>query len=116
MTVLWTKFTPREDNVRPFNALWVFSAPWAHPLWSQYAIFLYDLTTAFEKTPVIHKPGVTHEVVCYALSPDHPFKVPEGDADPEESAIIPLTPPNFGYQFVAVDDAAAQARIQSLVD
>lgn len=96
---------------RPFNATWVLDAPYAHSLWSQHAVMLFDLTTPFGDTaPHIYKPGVTHEVICYAVDPNHPIG---GENDLAKMHL--LTPPNFGYQITAKDDAEAEARIGRLV-
>ncbi|QIG66770.1 hypothetical protein EVB27_100 [Rhizobium phage RHph_TM16] len=111
MTYAWKDTHPRSAEV--FNVAWVIDAPWAHPIWSQYVLWLYDLTSDFEKPPTIHLPGATHEFMLFALDPEHP--VPR-DQPPSETKFKPLTPANYGYQFVADSNQAAEERIQELVD
>ena len=108
---------PRETS-RPMNTTWLFEAPFAHPMWHQYVIALYDLTTPFEPEKLrLKRPGMTHEFLLYALDPDKPIaKLPRiVDREPEFPMPL-LSPPNYAYQFPAADDAAAIDRIQGLVD
>ena len=101
---------PATDN-KAFQALWVISVPWAHPVWHSYSISLCDLTTNMGKKPVLLKKGVTHEIVVMALNPD--FEIPE-EITP---GWVPqaLTPPNHAYQFKAESDDDACKRIVDLV-
>jgi hypothetical protein len=94
----------------PFYRTWILDVPWAHPLWSQYAIFLYDLTTEMDTVPNIYLEGATHEFLLYALDPAHKL---EPDLPKE---IHRLEPANHGYQFIAASDEAAELRIQGVVD
>jgi hypothetical protein len=87
---------------------WVVQAPWAHPLWSCYAV----LCVALRDVPgvpaaKINLPGATHEVLLYALDPDH---TPAVDEKPR-----PLIPVNFAGQFIEPSDEAADARIERAV-
>lgn len=87
---------------------WIASAPYAHPVWSYYAI----LCIALRDVPGVPKAkinleGATHEVMVFALDPD---VVPVIDDTPRV-----LRPINFVGQFVATDDAAAEARIRQAV-
>jgi hypothetical protein len=94
----------------PYSAVWYVDAPWAHPLWRQYALFLVDLTTETGTPPLLYAQGVTHEVDVWAVDP----KLPVTDIDDRNTAHL-LTPQNHGYQFRAESDAAAEARIADLV-
>lgn len=102
---------PRNDSV--FGKSWWVDAPWAHPVWSSYAVMLYDLTSQSGDgiQPTIHAQGVTHEVVVMALDPQ--------DAGyrewTSEKAPSLLQPPNHIYQFYAKNDTAAAQRIETLV-
>lgn len=87
---------------------WIASAPYAHPMWSRYAI----LSVALREAPgvpqaKVNLDGATHEVMVYALNPD---KAPAVDDLPSI-----LHPANFTGQFVAPDDLAAAARVQQAV-
>jgi len=108
----------KDDSLRNaeiFNVAWVINAPWAHPVWSQYVLMLYDLTSSSEKhgEPLLHLPGATHEFFLWAIDPDHPIEK-EGALQPED--IHRLTPPNYGYQFKAASHQAAEERLQAIVD
>lgn len=93
-------------------ALWIVTAPWAHPLWSQYAFSLVDLTTPVPgQPPVIHLPGATHEFLLFAINPDMPV-----DKWSDRQPGWLLSPINCGYQFIAESHEAALARIQGYVD
>lgn len=87
---------------------WIASAAYAHPLWSHYAI----LCVALRDVPGVPKAkvnleGATHEVMVFALDPDHK---PAVDDFPR-----PLQPANFIGQFVATDDLSAAAYVQDAV-
>lgn len=99
-----------------FGARWLIDAPWAHPHWSQYIIFLYDLTTPTDdgNEPTILVAGHTHEFLLYALDPRE-GRVPM-DANLHETSFAILHPANYGYQFKAESNEAAVERIQELVD
>jgi hypothetical protein len=97
-----------------FNAAWVINAPWAHPIWTQYALFLYDLTTPSDKGETVFlKEGMTHEMILYALDPvvlilPHKTLIEQG--------FKYLTPANCGYQFKAESNEAAVERIRKIID
>lgn len=97
-----------------FSVAWIIDCPWAHPLWNQYWLALYDLTSPHpDCPPTFYLPDATHEFVLFALSPDHPVAkdTPIGDAK-----VVRLIPPNLGYQFKADSNETALARVQGLVD
>lgn len=106
---------PRSKSFA-FQAGWIVDAPWAHPIWPQYVISVVDLTTKVPgiDDPVFYMPDATHEVQVWALDPDYP--ITEFKLLPKPTAIHRLTPGNHIYQFKVDDDAAAEARIQKIVD
>jgi hypothetical protein len=98
------------DDPRRFVSLpsWICSASYAHPAWSHYWITGLALRDHPGVTPAkINLEGATHEVMVYALSPDHPYTV---DDFPRF-----LTPANFHGQFIEPSDDAAAARVQQAV-
>lgn len=99
-----------ERGERPFGAVWVLNLPWAHPFWSQYLVTLADLTTPLEKPATIARPGMTHEVIVWAIDPEKPV---EKWADRQPGCL--LQPANHAYQFKADDDKAAHERIAKMV-
>ena len=104
----------REDDASPGHAwgiTWVVFAPWAHPLWNQYAVLLYDLTTEMSKPPFIYMVGATHEVLVYAVDPQKQILSDMPDSMFEAF----LRPPNMGYQFKAESNDEAAHRIRELV-
>jgi hypothetical protein len=107
---------------KPFNAIWVIAAPWAHPVWHNYAIFLYDLTTEIpnQPRPVKYLHGATHEFLIYAIDPDYtPLmfgKIPLDGPEPPKVEIRVLQPANHGYQFIADSNERAEERLQRIVD
>ena len=107
---------PRGPD-QPFNAAWIVRAPWAHLAWNDYAILLVDLTTEIpgKGPPLLYRSDATHEVLVYALNPDHPLPIlkKHGDADPKPHF---LTPANHGYQFTAESDEAALERINGIAE
>jgi hypothetical protein len=112
MTYAWREIHPAAAGV--FNAAWIINAPWAHPVWHQYAMLLYDLTTPHPDGPsIIHLPGATHEFLLYALDPAHPVAK---DAPIHKITIRRLHPANYGYQFKADSNDAALERVQAIVD
>ncbi len=98
---------------RPFSAIWGVTAPWAHPLWHEYLLELVDLTTPTSKPPVLHMVGATHEFILTAITRETQFN---HGLPLSMQAVGKLTPPNYGYQFIAKDNLAALNRIQDLVD
>lgn len=108
-----------------FTRTWSVNAPWAHPLWQQYAVLLYDLTTPNGTDIIKCRPDVTHEFMLFSMDPE--IVVTEHLKPIAETAGWPvraedgvrgklLQPANFGYQFTAPSNEAAEDRIQRLVD
>lgn len=113
MTYAWREVGQSGEG-KVFNAAWIIDAPWAHPVWKQYLVQLYDLTTPHDSGPVaVHLPGATHEFMIHALNPDYPI---EKDAPIGSQQFRPLHPANYGYQIKAESDDAALNRVQELVD
>jgi hypothetical protein len=107
----WRQDHPEADV---FFVEWIINAPSAHPIWSQYALVLYDLTSPHPAgQPTIYQDGATHEFLLWALDPDHPIAT---DATIKVEALHLLEPANYGYQFQAASNEAAQARVQEAVD
>ena len=102
-----------EAPGKPFSAIWGVTAPWAHPTWNEYLLTLVDLTTPIGKPPILYLKDATHEFALSSITPethlDHTLPL-------SKQAVGRITPPNFGYQFIAKDNLAALARIQDLVD
>lgn len=87
---------------------WIAYVPWAHPIWHSYWITGVALRDVDGMPPAkINLPGATHEIMVYALDPHKPIKL---DSHPRL-----LTPANFVGQFIAADDAAAEALLQQTV-
>ena len=96
----------RPQNPQPFGKTWIVEAPWAHPVWDNYVVLLYDLTTDTGSAPAIHREGMTHELMVFALDPSKPI-------DPPSHM---LRPANHGYQFKADSDEAATERVVNLLE
>jgi len=100
----------------PFNRTWIIDAPWAHPVWSQYALLLYDLTTPLDSgpPPIVYREGDTHEFLLYAIDPK--MRVKPGKEPPKDTEMQLLGPANYGYQFKADSNAAAEQRMDETVE
>lgn len=89
-------------------ASWLVSAPWAHPLWSGYAIECIHLRSVSGLgPPIIHLQGATHEMWIFAIDPDWVL-------NPGRRPAL-LQPVNFAAQFHAESDAAAAAGIEGAI-
>ena len=100
-----------QEPGQAWGAWWVVEARWAHPVWWQYAVLLYDMTTPVAgEGLILHLPGATHEFHLYALDPDEvvPRHEPPGIGSM-------LAPPNMGYQFIAASHHAARGRINQVI-
>lgn len=88
---------------------WIVEAAWAHPMWHSYMVMAVHLRQAEGFPPaVIHLPGATHEVMVYALDPQHTATV---DRTPRF-----LLPANFHGQWIAASDDEAGAKVDACVD
>lgn len=108
-----------ESGIQPkgnWGGTIAFQAPWAHPVWSEYLLLVYDLDTVIEgmQPSVKHDPSATHEFLLYAIDPTTPIDYSVSLL--EQKAVSPLTPPNHGYQFHAESNEIAWARVDGLVD
>lgn len=112
----WGEYAAPKRPDEIYTKAWWVDAPWAHPVWQSYCIFLADLyrpSAIGPKEATKYAEGVTHEVIVYALDPDDTnYRVwPEGEGKMPRV----LTPTNYIYQFYAVSDEAAKVRIETLV-
>ena len=104
----------RSEGV-PFGATWRVTAPWAHPIWSDYVVFLADLTTPTNIPPVLYRPDVGYEVTLWAIDPKAEIHTESDNPDEWSWGGGILNPPNFGYQFPAESDDVAYERIAQIV-
>jgi hypothetical protein len=88
---------------------WVVSAPWAHPVWSQYVISVVHLRDVDGVGAAsITRPGSTHELLVVALNPQYPITTARDFVALAERGTSPLlTPPNVVHQFRCDDDEDA---------
>ena len=114
MTHAWREVQEQGPNM-PWAASWIIHAPWAHPIWSQYTLSIYDLTTPITGKPKCRLclPNATHEFLVYALDPDHRI---QRDAPFTKQKIHRLHPPNYGYQLRFDSNEKALERLQGIVD
>ena len=108
MTLVWSWQMQVEGKA--WSAAWIVHAPWAHPVWSDYALLLVDLTAPLDEPTFIYLEGATHELMAIALDPDDPVDW-SSDAWPEPT---PVEPANHMYQFAAASNDAARRRIGDL--
>ena len=102
---------PRTPDQTATLATWIVHAPWAHPIWSQYAVTLIHLRDIQGVKPA-HKydPRATHEVQVWALDPEARLR----PGDPPKPRML-LTPQNFVGQWNAQDDECAKTHIENVV-
>lgn len=98
---------------------WLVRAPWAHPMWDSYTLTLCHLRPmANGQETRFYLAGATHELwldaVDYESDLDALLIRHERPGNPEKGpAWRWLTPKNFAAQFIAADDAEAEARVDS---
>jgi len=90
------------DTAPQATCQWLITAPAYHPLWSQYALGVVNLTVDLPHLPPakLQFEGATHEFFVVALDPT-------GGPWTEAQAIAgirPLLPVNIAVQFTATDD------------
>lgn len=93
-----------EARFAAWLAGWLIEARGVHPFWHHWhlsACHLRDVPGL--PRAVIHAPGVTHELICYALDS---ARDPRPD-DPQ--TWCRLDPYNFAFQFVASSDERARS-------
>jgi hypothetical protein len=98
----------KEFKSDPWEAVFVVNRTGVHPLWNNWLVRVYDLTTDLGTELHIYLQGATHEVIVQALNPD--FEVPE-KIDFDNYQFNLLDPPEHAYQFISVDDDSAFYRI-----
>lgn len=104
-------FSPEHDATL---ASWIVAAPWAHPFWFNYWIYLCHLRPIDRgEGPIptkFHLEGATHEMWVAALSPEVPLKE-------QLEADVPayLTPNNFAAQMIYPSDEVAKQHIERAV-
>lgn len=117
----------RGDSGVQANGIWCgaigFDCPWAHPVWSQYLLFVFDITSAGKayenykpNMPIKYNPNATHEFHLYALAPDAENKIDFDRNLFEQRSLQPLTPTNVAYQFKAKNDDYAWGRVNECVN
>ena len=106
---------PHSDG-QPFCAHWIVKAPWAHPAWDSYFVMVVDLKTPTPQPAYRARPGVTHELMIFAMNPGEDVPPLVEIAESGRMLSYLLRPANYGYQFTANSDKAATERIQGLVD
>jgi hypothetical protein len=102
------------DNKTTLDA-WIITAPYWHPLWSQYVLAVITLAD-LPGVPPAHKerPDVTHQVLVMTLDPN---------SGPYDAATVTelhfLQPGNIAAQFTTTDDQArdlAPLCVRAVVD
>ncbi|QIG76880.1 hypothetical protein EVC30_051 [Rhizobium phage RHph_Y1_11] len=88
------KEVKQEDD--KWAVAYLIDAPWAHPLWSQYILFGFDLDAGATR----YRSDTTHEVLLFALDRNFPATPPLLDG----KELPLLQPPNCGYQLTTTND------------
>ena len=124
MTGARVRFKRRDDSVLAVDSplgLWGgvigFQCPWAHPVWSEYLLLVYDLDSPAisGKLSIKYDPAATHELVLHAVNPSTKIDFRKSLFTQQDS-VGRLTPANHGYQFKAENNDAAWKRVRTLVD
>ena len=97
-----------------WTAVWSVHAPWAHPHWTDYVVFLVDLTVETEIPAIKYLEEATHEVQVWVWNPQ--YDVIDFTEDAATWSFNFLHPMNHGYQFEASSDQAAFNRVDSIVE
>lgn len=106
------------SNLKPEDdaclRMWIVEAPWAHPVWHSYLIYLVHLRDMPDQRPTIfHVPDATHEFVLYAMDPDADREaVITGRVMPFKMCLQPV---NFAAQLVEIRDDLAIERIEAAI-
>lgn len=93
---------------------WIVEAPEAHPVWHSYIISLAHLRPLSEgDPPFLYLADATHEVLIWAMSPEaNRREIILNGLHWIEGA---LHPPNFGGQFIEVEDHLAITRVTNAI-
>lgn len=100
---------PERIAAAPVSLLcYAVHAPYAHPFWSCYWVGACALRDTPGVPPaVVYLPSATHEIIVYAMDPDHPIDL--------KTHPYLLHPVNFAGQFIEASDEAANARVRQAV-
>lgn len=106
----------QQTNARPDAtvACWIIEAPWAHPWWHSYCLYVLHLRPAAGvDNPTMHLAGATHELGLWALNPDRD----RNELLDFRRAVTAhfLSPINFAAQFKADSDEAATEKALAAV-
>lgn len=106
---------PLDIPVAPHAAetvcMWLITAPVYNLAWSQYVLFVVRLTDDLPGFPPPHHQfdGTTHELMVFALNPDHRQTAESANECLAGGSMLPfLTPQNVVEQFIATDDEMRQ--------
>lgn len=110
-----TRFDTDVDDNGHWKAIWALSVPDPKRPCDEYLVCLYDLIQVAPDAPLVrYRDDVTHEVIIVGLSPKVRVNFEENVFT--QKHLEPLIPPNYGFQFKADGDEAAQARVQVCVN
>lgn len=88
-------------------SLWLLDAPNAHPAWRFHSLIVVHLREVEGvPAPVMQFAGASHELMVYALDPDHDDEIMVGDP---LTQLHYLTPPDAVVQFIVADDEQARS-------
>lgn len=109
---------PDVPNASESVASYLITAPYYHPVWSQYGLEVIRLRDVPGMPPPVLKfQGATHEIMVVALNPEHgPWTAEKVIAAQHQTPI--LTPINIAEQFEATDEemrALADLLVQAVV-
>lgn len=105
-------FAPTRPAEHATIALWVLTAPNAHPHWSQYVAYIIHLRDIPGVPPVTWVKDATHQFNLWALHPRRVFS-PEEDACPTGADW--LAPCNIQEQWRAESDEQAVLFVEKLL-
>jgi len=104
------------EDVSPHAGVgqWFIDSPGDHPIWNQYVALLMHLRSVEGLgAPNLHG-DYGYEWQLYAVDPKH--RLPEKFPKRGIAQLSILTPPNFGYQFNADNDAVALERVEKALN
>jgi hypothetical protein len=105
-------FTPADDvpNAETTTFVALITAPPYHPAWSQYSMYVIDLTPRPGYPDAsLNFPGATHELVVTTVDPRHGvLDVEQAQQLYRDRVPFHLTPINIVHQFQATDDEMRQ--------
>lgn len=108
-TARFVPYTSDEPRAAAHLCTYLIDSPGWHPLWTQYSLAVVTLTEAPGlPTPYLQFPGATHELIVFALNPDHHQTVATMLDHCARGTMPYLTPVNVVHQFEATDDEMRQ--------